>query len=92
MGNTNFTVDIQFEEAKQKAQEMAQQIVNMESILNYLDEEIKGMTWTGNRAADFKRRIDEAKTELDDVYRNYVTKIPEVAEASIRKYKQVEEA
>jgi len=92
MGNTNFTIDVKFQEAKNKAQAMAQEVINMEEILNVLDDELKGMTWDGAKAADFKRRIDEAKVELDNIYKEYVIKIPEVAETSIRNYLKEEES
>lgn len=91
MGNTNYNIDVKFQDAKDKANAMAQEITVMKNILNALDEQLNGMTWSGQQAADFKKRITDAKAELDSVYTNYVQKIPEQAEISIRKYQNEEQ-
>ena len=91
MGNANFDIDVQFQAAKDKANAMGQEITNMKNILNALDDQLNSMTWSGNQAADFKKRISDAKDELDSVYTNYVQKIPEQVEASVKKYQNEEQ-
>ena len=91
MGNANFDIDVKFQDAKDKANAMAQEITNMKSILNTLDDQLNSMTWSGNQATDFKKRISDAKEELDSVYTNYVQKIPEQVEASVKKYQNEEQ-
>ncbi len=91
MGNTSYNIDVKFQSAIEKAGLMAQEVTNMISILNAMETQIDSMTWSGNQAADFKKRISDAKAELDDVYKNYVSKIPEQIENSITKYKTEEQ-
>ena len=91
MGNSNYNIDVKFQEAIDKAKAMDQEIINMTSILNELDTKIDEMTWNGAQATDFKRRMSEVKTQLDDVYKNYVKNIPEQIEKSVDKYKKAEE-
>lgn len=80
-----------YSEAKRCATELSLIIESMTNLLNDLDEKVTNMRWSGNNASKFKNSISNIKQELDGVYKNYVTKIPESIDLAILNYQKNEE-
>ncbi len=89
--NNNVNVSVSYTEAKNCSSRMMDKVKLMQNILNELEEEVNKMSWAGVSADNFKRRIREIKPKLDDVYDNYISKLPEKIDASVLNYQKADE-
>lgn len=84
-------IDIKFEAAKKNAFELMECLKKMMSILNELELKVDNMKWSGSNASKFKTAIKDAKSELDNIYKNKISHIPEKIEDSVRNYQMNEQ-
>ena len=84
-------IDIKFEAAKRNAFEMMECLKKMMVILDELEKKVDSMKWSGSNASRFKNSIKDVKSELDNVYKNKISIIPEKIEASVRNYQMNEQ-
>lgn len=88
--NNNLNVDIQYGLAKNCATSLMDNVNKMRNIINTLEDMVNNMTWSGSNATNFKNTIARNKAELDDIYNNYLAKIPAIIDQSVQNYQKYE--
>ena len=83
--------DIKFQAAKNNADELMNNLQKMMAILTELEAKTESMRWSGSNATSFKDSIKKAKEELDNLYKNKISHIPEQIESSVRRYQMYEQ-